>query len=212
MSIRWRRLRVSFWSSLSVGASVAGSAFRRQASGLPHSLPEKPFAEADGAFTGIFRPIKEADIWRNVGDNLGRAGVAETATQFLKTGTDIRRGSVIAIPAAHVQAESQQRNGRDEMAHRSRQGHRQQQQHSHRQSHGMAWHGMAWSADSYSAEWQRKANGRPRMLLSFVTVIASLEEISASVGSRPSRLLMFETHAVMVAARREPCRRFANGL
>jgi predicted RNA-binding Zn-ribbon protein involved in translation (DUF1610 family) len=28
-----------------------GAGFRRQASGLPHSLPEKPSAEADGAFT-----------------------------------------------------------------------------------------------------------------------------------------------------------------
>ena len=61
---------------------------------------------------GTFRPISSDDVFRNVGDNLGRAGVAETATQFLRSGSGIRRGATMALPAASVQAEMREREGR----------------------------------------------------------------------------------------------------
>jgi hypothetical protein len=56
--------------------------------------------------------IQTEGVWRNVGDNLGRAGVTETATGFLRTGTDIRRGAVMALPAASVAAETREQEGR----------------------------------------------------------------------------------------------------
>jgi len=56
--------------------------------------------------------IRTDDIWRNVASNLGRPGIAETAMAFLQTGTDIRRGATMALPAASVQAETREQEGR----------------------------------------------------------------------------------------------------
>jgi hypothetical protein len=61
---------------------------------------------------GTYQPIREADIWRNVGDNLGRADMRQSATDFLRHGTGIRRGSMTALPAASVQAETREQEGR----------------------------------------------------------------------------------------------------
>jgi hypothetical protein len=60
---------------------------------------------------GTFQPIREADIWRNVGDNLGRADMRQSATAFLRHGSGIRRGAMTALPAASVQAETREREG-----------------------------------------------------------------------------------------------------
>jgi hypothetical protein len=56
--------------------------------------------------------IRPEDVWRNLGDNLGRMGISETATQFLRTGSNIRRGAVMALPAASVAAEQREQQGR----------------------------------------------------------------------------------------------------
>jgi hypothetical protein len=60
---------------------------------------------------GTFQPIRDADIWRNVGDNLGRADMRQSATDFLRHGSGIRRGSVTALPAAGARAETREQEG-----------------------------------------------------------------------------------------------------
>ncbi|HVZ06726.1 hypothetical protein [Rhodopila sp.] len=61
---------------------------------------------------GTFQPIRDADIWHNVAANLGRADMRQSATDFLRHGTAIRRGSIAALPAASVQAETRGQEGR----------------------------------------------------------------------------------------------------
>ena len=61
---------------------------------------------------GTFQPIREADIWRNVANNLGRADMRQSATDFLRQGSGIRRGSLTALPAASVQVETREQEGR----------------------------------------------------------------------------------------------------
>jgi TrwC relaxase/AAA domain len=61
---------------------------------------------------GTFKPIREPDIWHNVANNLGRADMRQSATDFLRHGTGIRRGSMTALPAASVQAETREQEGR----------------------------------------------------------------------------------------------------
>ncbi|MFL5289031.1 MAG: hypothetical protein ACJ8AW_50775 [Rhodopila sp.] len=56
--------------------------------------------------------ISSADVWRNVGDNLGRDEMRQSATAFLRTGSDIRRGATMALPAASGQVETREQQGR----------------------------------------------------------------------------------------------------
>ena len=55
---------------------------------------------------GTFQPIRDADIWRNVANNLGRADMRQSATDFLRHGSGIRRG-------CHDGAAGRQRPGRN---------------------------------------------------------------------------------------------------
>ncbi len=60
---------------------------------------------------GTFQPIRDADIWRNVANNLGRADMRQSATDFLRQSSGIRRGSIAALPAASVPAATREQEG-----------------------------------------------------------------------------------------------------
>ena len=61
---------------------------------------------------GTFQPIRDADMWRNVANNLGRADMRQSATDFLRHSSGIQRGAMTALPAASVQAETRKQQGR----------------------------------------------------------------------------------------------------
>ena len=60
---------------------------------------------------GEFRPVKDADIWKHVADNLNRSTTKAGALDFLKHGTDIQRGSTQALPASHEHSERLDQHG-----------------------------------------------------------------------------------------------------
>jgi conjugative relaxase-like TrwC/TraI family protein len=60
---------------------------------------------------GQFQPIREADIWKHVGDNLARPTNKASAVDFLKQGTDLRQGSTQALPTSHEHAERLDQRG-----------------------------------------------------------------------------------------------------
>jgi hypothetical protein len=62
---------------------------------------------------GEYRPIREADIWQHVANNINRAATKAGALDFLHQGVDLRRGSVRALPASHERAERHEKAGYD---------------------------------------------------------------------------------------------------
>ncbi len=75
-------------------------------------FPAVPVRNASRIPIGTFQPIRDAEIWRNVANNLGRADMRQLATDFLRHGSSIRRGALTALPAASVQAETREQDGR----------------------------------------------------------------------------------------------------
>jgi hypothetical protein len=67
-----------------------------------------------------FRPIREEDIWKNVATNLSRQPIKEGSLEFLKRGSQIIRGTTIALPTAMEAAEraGQGRSAFDERTER----------------------------------------------------------------------------------------------
>ena len=60
---------------------------------------------------GQFQPVREADVWKHVGDNLARPTNKASAVDFLKQGTDLRQGSTHALPASHEHSERLDQRG-----------------------------------------------------------------------------------------------------
>lgn len=71
---------------------------------------------------GEFRPIRDADIWQHVANNINRPTTKAGALEFLHQGVDLRRGTTWALPTCHEPAERHERAGYDRtLAHHHRQ-------------------------------------------------------------------------------------------
>ncbi len=78
---------------------------------------------------GDARPIKEADIWKNISDNLSRQPEKLTATAFLEKAEGVRVGSTRAMQAGLQRMEHREVTGRQRstLAQKVQQTHEQQQ-------------------------------------------------------------------------------------
>lgn len=69
---------------------------------------------------GEYRPIREDDVWKNVASNLSQQSVKASALEFLRNGSEIQRGTTIALPAALEIAERRERAGQARSTVRAR--------------------------------------------------------------------------------------------
>jgi hypothetical protein len=60
---------------------------------------------------GDARPIREADVWANMGRNLSRQPKAISALEFLERARDVRRGATVALQAGLQPAEQRRAEG-----------------------------------------------------------------------------------------------------
>lgn len=57
--------------------------------------------------------LQPADIWRHVAGNMDRQTTKATASDFMKAGTNIYRGTIAALPTALAPAERRQQAGEE---------------------------------------------------------------------------------------------------
>jgi AAA domain/TrwC relaxase len=64
---------------------------------------------------GEYRPVRSADIWKHVADNLSRPATKASALEFMRVGTHIHRGNIADLPATLEPAERREQAGEARM-------------------------------------------------------------------------------------------------
>jgi hypothetical protein len=57
------------------------------------------------------REIRESDVWQNITANLSRQPLKASALEFLRIGTEIRRGTIIAVQRGNEPGDRRERDG-----------------------------------------------------------------------------------------------------